>query len=132
MRASHLVTAVRHRPGVAIVDLCGDVDGFGEEALEAAYAKAEELNTPAILLNFAAVDYINSKGIALIVGLLARARRSKRQVLACGLTGHFLEIFEITRLSDFIQIYADEEAALASARSLTRMSTVGVRSPRPI
>jgi anti-anti-sigma factor len=117
MKANHLVARVRHRNGVAIIDLCGDIDGFGEEAMEAAYAQAEAQDTPAILLNLAAVEYINSKGIALIVGLLARARHSKRQVLACGLVGHFLEIFEITRLSDYIDIYADEEAALARSPS---------------
>ena len=62
-----------------------------------------------MLLDFGAVDYINSTGIALIVGLLARARadvapgRGARPLART--TG---EIFEITRLSDFMTILADE------------------------
>jgi anti-anti-sigma factor len=65
-----------------------------------------------VLLNFGGVGYINSTGIALIVGLLAQARKERRQLLACGLSEHYREIFEITRLSDFMTTYADESAAL--------------------
>ena len=74
-------------------------------------AEAAALGPGAIVLNFEGVDYINSTGIALIVGLLARARAERRTVGACGLTDHYREIFEITRLSDFMGIYADEDSA---------------------
>ena len=67
-----------------------------------------------LLLDFAAVDYINSTGIALIVGLLGRARADGVAVAACGLSDHYREIFEITRLSDFMSIYADEASAASS------------------
>jgi anti-sigma B factor antagonist len=33
--------------------------------------------------------------------------------LSCGLSDHYKEIFKITRLADFLQIYPDEAAALA-------------------
>ena len=45
------------------------------------------------------------------MGLLAQARRDRVAVAACGLTDHYREIFEITRLSDFMQIFPDEESA---------------------
>ena len=61
------------------------------------------------------MDYINSTGIALIVGLLARARAAKRRLLACGLSEHYVEIFAITRLADFISVLPDEESAIAEA-----------------
>jgi anti-anti-sigma factor len=66
-----------------------------------------------VLLNFADVEYINSTGIALIVGLLARARKHGTRVLAAGLSEHYREIFEITRLADFMELYPDEEGAVA-------------------
>ena len=65
------------------------------------------------MLNFEGVDYINSTGIALIVGLLAQARKSHRRLVVCGLSEHYQEIFRITRLSDFMQIFDDEPSALA-------------------
>jgi anti-sigma B factor antagonist len=61
------------------------------------------------------VDYINSTGIALIVGLLAKARASRRSLLACNLSQHYVEIFNITRLSDFVSVFPDEESALSEA-----------------
>lgn len=109
-------TTVRHRapsrPGLAIIDLHGEINGFAEDALNAAYAEADDHDPAAILLNFGDVDYINSTGIALIVGLLARARKSHRQLLICGLSDHYQEIFRITRLSDFMRIYPDEATAV--------------------
>jgi anti-anti-sigma factor len=82
--------------------------------LSAAYVEAESRNTTSVLLNFSGVDYINSTGIALIVGLLARARKSGRKLLTCGLSPHYTEIFQITRLADFMTIVSDEASALTS------------------
>ena len=115
MPAKHLEAAVRQEPGVVVIDLKGEVNGFAQEALDAAYSEAESKDPEAILLNFEEVDYMNSTGIALIVGLLARARASKRHLLACNLSEHYVEIFNITRLSDFISVLPDEESAIAEA-----------------
>jgi anti-sigma B factor antagonist len=108
--------SVRHLPGVAIIDLRGDVDGDAEELLEDAYATAEQEEPAVILFNFSQVDYINSKGIALLVVLLRRAIASDRRLLACGLNEHYAEIFRITRLSDYIAVCTDEKSALAKIR----------------
>jgi hypothetical protein len=47
--------------------------------------------------------------------LLARARASKRALSAYGLSDHYVEIFNITRLSDFVSVFPDEESALIGA-----------------
>lgn len=114
MPARTLEARVRHhQPRIAVIELHGEINGFAEETLNTAYAQAESERPEAILLNFADVDYINSTGIALIVSLLARARTAHRQLLSCGLSEHYVEIFNITRLADFMAVYPDEEAALA-------------------
>ena len=115
MTAGQLEAHVRSGPGVAIIDLRGQIDGFADEAINAAYTEAAAGNPAAIALNFSAVDYINSTGIALIVGLLAQARRSGRRILTYGLSDHYVEIFQITRLADFMSLFPDESTALASA-----------------
>ena len=92
--------------GRARIELRGDIDSSARETLGAAYA--ETAGAREVLLDFAAVDYINSTGIALIVGLLARARADARAISARGLSPHYREIFEITRLSDFMTILADD------------------------
>jgi anti-anti-sigma factor len=95
------------------MDLHGEINAFAEDPLNAAYAEAESSNPRAILLNFGDVEYINSTGIALIVGLLSRARESGRRLLACGLSDHYAEIFSITRLADFMDVFPDEASALS-------------------
>lgn len=113
MPAPSLNVAVRRRAGAVIVDLQGEVNAFAEEALAPAYAEASEKSSDSILLNFSRVEYINSTGIALIVGLLAQARKNSRPVLAYGLSPHYVEIFRITKLADFMRLFPDESSALA-------------------
>ena len=117
MSAQHLEARVRHEPGVAIVELRGDIAAFAEDTLNAAYAEAEQQGHDPILLNFSQVQYINSTGIALIVGLLARARKTHRQLRACGLSQHYVEIFQITRLVDFMSVFPDESSAMSGGQT---------------
>ena len=114
MAVRHLEAEVRQERGVVVLDLRGEINDFAQEALDAAYAEAESNDPEVILLNFEEIDYINSTGIALIVGLLARARVSKRRLVAYGLSDHYVEIFEITRLSDFMSVFPDEESAMSA------------------
>ena len=109
MTSPSLEASVHGDGARARIELRGDIDGSARESLAAAYDQAAA-TAPASLLDFAAVDYINSTGIALIVGLLARARADGRSISACGLSPHYREIFEITRLSDFMTILADDRS----------------------
>jgi anti-anti-sigma factor len=113
---NQLRAGVRHLLGAAIIDLHGDIDGEAEKVLDDAYTRAEQQDPAGIVLNFARVGYINSKGIALLVVLLRRAVKSGRRLLAYGLNDHYREIFRITRLSDYIAVCADEQSALAELR----------------
>ena len=90
--------------GTAVIELSGEINSQADAALSEAYQRAEEQDPTGITLDFKQVDYINSTGIALIVGLLARARASHRPLAAIGLSDHYRMIFTITRLSDFIEI----------------------------
>jgi anti-anti-sigma factor len=115
MAAKGLEAHARRRDGLSVIDLSGDIDRSAEAAMDAAYGEATAgVDTP-VLLNFTNVDYINSTGIAVIVGLLARARKEHRQIIACGLSDHYKEIFSITRLSDFMSVLDDEEQAAEKA-----------------
>jgi anti-anti-sigma factor len=106
---------VRQRqPRIVVIDLEGEINAFAEATLSAAYVEAEQYQPTAILLNFSQVDYINSTGIALIVPLLAKARKAHIRLLTCGLSDHYVEIFNITRLADFMSVYPDEATALTA------------------
>ena len=105
MAATEFAAQVRQEDGAAVIDLTGDVSAPAEQKLLEAYTKTG--GEPVVLLDFSAVDYINSTGIALIVGVLAQARAAGQEVQARGLAEHYREIFRITRLSDFMTILDD-------------------------
>ena len=106
MATTEFGAEVRHEGGGAVLDLTGNVSAGAEQKLLEVYAKTSR--KPVVILDFSGVDYINSTGIALIVGLLASARTAGQEVQARGLAEHYREIFRITRLSDFMTILDDE------------------------
>jgi anti-anti-sigma factor len=91
-------------PGETSLEMRGDIDIAADEALAMAYSTAAADGATSVVLDFSGVGYINSTGIALIVRLLAEARRDHRAVVALGLSDHYREIFRITRLSDYLTI----------------------------
>lgn len=115
MQMRELQVTVRDRDGAAIIDLRGEIDRAADERLAEAYAEAAARGRPTVVLNFEHTDYINSTGIALIVGLLAQARAQGIHMRACGLSDHYREIFEITRLADFMTIADTEDGAVGGA-----------------
>jgi anti-anti-sigma factor len=119
MTTTELKVALRRRGGVAVLDIAGDIDRDADTPLQRAYDEAVADGGARVLLNFSEVSYINSTGIAVIVGLLARARKERRAISAYGLTEHYRHIFGITRLSDFIGIYGDEDSAVRGGPAAT-------------
>ena len=100
---------------VAIVDIKGDVTAACEPVLMSAYESASDGRTSRLVLNFAGLEYMNSGGIGMLVTLLVRANRQHQQLAAYGLSEHYREIFELTRLDEAIAIYDNEESALNGA-----------------
>ena len=119
MNASPLEATVSGDGVLARITLRGRIDREGDAALAEASTRATALGATVVELDFTGVDYINSTGIALIVRLLAEARRDHRDVRARGLSEHYREIFRITRLSDFMTL-EDDEAVAAVATAVGR------------
>jgi len=116
MTAETLSTGVRRiDQHVAVLDIRGEITGASEDALGEAYAEGAGGATRAVILNFTELEYMNSSGIGLLVTLLVRANRAKQKLLAFGLSEHYRQIFELTRLDEAIGIYDTEADAVAAA-----------------
>ena len=90
----------------------GDFDSRADAALADAYRGATD-DAPAsqaLTLDFRAVGYINSTGIALIVRLLADARRDGHAGPGHRAHAALPGVFRITRLSDFMDIIEGDAA----------------------
>ena len=97
----------------AVIDIRGDVTAASESALMSAQEEAARQGARRLVLNFSSLEYMNSGGIGMLVTLLIRANRQNQQLAAFGLSDHYREIFELTRLDEAITIYSDEQSALA-------------------
>jgi anti-sigma B factor antagonist len=115
MSAGAATTGVRRIGNAGIVDIKGEITAASEDVLMEAYNDASSEGARTIALNFSGLEYMNSGGIGLLVTLLVRANRQRQRLLAFGLTDHYREIFELTRLDEAIAIYPDEQEALAAA-----------------
>jgi anti-sigma B factor antagonist len=102
--------------GARVIDIKGDITAASEDVLMDAYGRASESGVRAIVLSFAGLDYMNSGGIGLLVTLLVRAQRQRQQVLAYGLSDHYRQIFELTRLDEAVGIHDSEDDALEALR----------------
>ena len=116
MSQSALTMEVRQPHAQAsIIDISGDITAASEDELMEAYNKASSDRIRAIILNFDGLEYMNSGGIGLLVTLLVRANRQHQKILAYGLSDHYRQIFELTRLDDAISIHDGESDALSAA-----------------
>jgi anti-sigma B factor antagonist len=103
---------------VSVIDVKGELTAFAEGVLMGAYKEASDGRVRAIVLNFEGLEYMNSSGIGLLVTLLIRVNREGQRLLTYGLSEHYRNIFQITRLDDAIGIYDSEESAIRAADSL--------------
>jgi anti-sigma B factor antagonist len=98
-----------------VIDITGDITAQSEDVLMDAYGRANGDGVRAVVLNFTGLDYMNSGGIGLLVTVLVRAQRQRQRVLAYGLSDHYRQIFELTRLDEAVGIHDSEDEALAAA-----------------
>jgi anti-sigma B factor antagonist len=98
-----------------VIAIEGDITAQSEEVLMDAYGRASGDGVRSIVLDFTGLQYMNSGGIGLLVTLLVRAQRQGQQVLAFGLSEHYRQIFELTRLDEAVGIHESESDALAAA-----------------
>lgn len=110
-----LVAHIRQLGGdVYVIDISGDLTGYSEDTLMNAYSAAGNGRSRAIILNFSDLAYMNSSGIGLLVTLLIRTQRQKQHLLAFGLSDHYRQIFELTRLDEAIGLFESETAAVTA------------------
>lgn len=105
--------STRPKGDVSVIDIKGDVTAVTGQPIEDAYHKVTAAGAKRILLAFAPDCYINSGGIAVLIGILSESKKKEQVVRVTGLSAHFQKIFAMVGLTKYAQIYPSEEAALA-------------------
>jgi anti-anti-sigma factor len=109
MLEDELIVTTRQRDGVAVIDLVGDVTTFAEEKINAAYQEITKQGSRYVLLNFRQNDYINSAGIAILIGIVTEVNRNSQRLGFSGLSQHFQKIFRMVGLAQYADIYQNED-----------------------
>ena len=97
---------------VSILAIAGDVTPVTGEVIEAAYKKASAAGARKFLLLFNGENYINSGGIAILIGITAESRAAGQVIRVAGLSDHFRKIFAMVGLTKYAQVFLSEEEAL--------------------
>lgn len=106
--------AVRKARGACIVDVSGDVTSFSESTIKGAWAEAVAAAPRQIVLNFQKVQYMNSAGIAILIDLVAEARRTQTRVSLVWHNEHFEKILKMVGLTRYLTVYSSEAEALSA------------------
>ncbi len=112
---SATMTVTTIPPETGVIAIAGDVTAACEQSLMAAHEQATDAGAKLVVLDFAGMEYMNSGGIGMLVTLLVRCQRRQQHLAAVGLTDHYRQIFELTRLDEAITLHSDIAAALAAA-----------------
>jgi len=101
----------RTRDGVRIVDVSGDVDLKGSPVLRKTLFGALK-EAPKVALNLAAIRYIDSSGIAVMIEGLKEAQRLNRDFVLFGMSPAVLDVFKLTHVIRIFRVAETEEEAL--------------------
>jgi anti-sigma B factor antagonist len=106
------MTVDPYPPDAAVIAVAGDVTAACEQDLMAAHEQASDIGAKTIVLDFSGMEYMNSGGIGMLVTLLVRGQRRQQRIAAVGLSQHYRQIFELTRLDEAIGLFDDTAAAV--------------------
>jgi anti-anti-sigma factor len=110
--SNDLEVATRNTGDVTIIDIKGDVTAITGEAIEEAYQQVTGEGTKKILLAFAPECYINSGGIAILIGMASESQDNEQVIRMTGLSEHFHKIFDMVGLTRYTALFPSEAAAL--------------------
>jgi anti-anti-sigma factor len=108
-----LEISVRSEGDGSVIAINGDVTAVTGQPIEDAYHRATAAGAKKIVLVFAGDCYINSGGIAILIGILSETRKHEQVVRMTGLSQHFQKIFAMVGITKYAKLFPSEDAATA-------------------
>ena len=110
-----LKASVRKHDAIAIIDLEGEVTSFADEIINSLVNTTVSEGFQQIVLNFTDISYINSSGIAILIGVVTSPSNKAVTFRVYGLTSHFKKIFRMIGLTQYVNVLVTEEEALSAS-----------------
>jgi anti-anti-sigma factor len=103
------------RNGVAIVAPKGRIDSTTSAAFDEHLLGVVSAGSRRIVVDFAAVDYISSAGLRVMLALAKRMRENKSSLVLCGMGEAVHQVFALAGFLPLFAIDGSRDAALIRA-----------------
>ncbi len=112
--------------GNAFIFLCKGRLVFGDEcAVLRDRVSSMLLGSPNIVVSLREVDYIDSGGIGVLIGLLVSARNRGGDLKLVAPNQHVTNVLRRTNLHTIIELYADDDKAVAAFHQVPLQNALG-------
>ena len=102
----------REVKGVLVLNLSGDVSIITVEGLKGFFKAAVDSGTQKVLLNMDKVSYIDSLGLATLIGFYRQIENGGGALALSNITPKVASIFRITKVDKAFDIYKSEDEAV--------------------
>jgi anti-sigma B factor antagonist len=95
-----------------VMHLKGDVTSFSDGDIRAAYKAMDWSAGHSLVIDFSGTRYINSAGVATLVGLVADITEKKGTLKFAGMAPHYRRVAEIVGITEYASFHESVEDAL--------------------
>lgn len=96
---------------IVILAVSGEIDLNQSPTLRANLREKAKAKTPLLLLDFAAVAYVDSSGLATLIEYYQSSRAYSGKMAICSLVPRVRSSFDLVRLSEVFSIFPDQTEA---------------------
>jgi anti-sigma B factor antagonist len=98
--------------GLRLISLIGRLtEKEQSEELIAAFEELLSKGESMVLLELSTLEYVNSSGLNLLIGMLTKARNAGGELAICGVSDKVRQLLVMTRLDSIFKIYGSVETA---------------------
>jgi anti-sigma B factor antagonist len=108
-----VIRGVKHEGRAIVLELGGEIDMKCSAKLKNKFKEIYKDKPPVLIVDMAEVEFMDSSGLATLVGVLKWCRLNGSELRLAGLTKSVRNIFEICRLETIFQIYDNRAEALS-------------------
>jgi anti-sigma B factor antagonist len=106
-------TTSKHRSGVLVVEVEGQLIVGNRQELKATIQAALDNGERKLLIDFGKTGYIDSSGLGALVSISKKVREQGGELRLAGLNEDLRSLFELTKLDTLFAIADSSEQALA-------------------
>lgn len=104
----------RESNSVAILDISGEIDLYNAPEIKVIISQLIEAKKFNVIVNLDKVSYIDSSGIGALISSFSNLKKNQGSLKIINVYSSVKKVFELTKLTNFFEIFDSEGEAIAS------------------